>query len=178
MIKPPKKTYLINRDFQLRYTRIAVSVGVVSTLVTLVLVLYPLVQFQIIRFPNFVPPPFLWAIAVAAVLNVLIVACLGILITHRIAGPMFALVRHMHLVRAGSYAPPLRVRDRDDLKYLVRNYNELIEHLRAVAARDKARLDGVIASLRNGQAGAALTGAEELQADYALRLEAPAPRLA
>src|SRR4051812_38187621 len=95
-----KRLYLINRDFQLRYTRLAVVVGLVSTALTLFLILFPLFWFRIVRYPNFVPVPFMWAIGVAAVLNVLIVAFLGIVITHRIAGPMFSLVRHIHLLQS------------------------------------------------------------------------------
>jgi hypothetical protein len=142
-----KKLYLINRDFQLRYTRIAVLVGLVSTLLTLFLILFPLFQFQIIRFPNFLPAPFLWAIAGAALLNFVILATLGILITHRIAGPMFALVRQFRMIQAGRFGNHLKIREGDDLKYVVRNYNEMVDSLVIMTQRDLTNFDMLIQGL-------------------------------
>lgn len=169
-----KRLYLINRDFQLRYTRIAVIVGFVSTLVTIVLILYPLFQFRIVRFPMFLPSPFIWAIAGAALFNFLIIALMGVLVTHRIAGPMFSLVRHIHSMQSGKLAPPLRVRDGDDLKYLVRNYNEMVAYLTKVTGSDMAQLEAIVASLKQGRQDEAIAAAEALLNQIAGRL-APAP---
>ena len=167
-----KRLYLINRDFQLRYTRLAVVVGIVSTVLTLFLVLFPLFWFRIIRYPNFVPVPFLWAIAVAAVLNVLIVAFLGIVITHRIAGPMFSLVRHIRLIQTGRLTPPLKVREGDDLKYVVRNFNELLQYLHDRTAQDKARVEAIAHEVRAaGGLASALALTEALMAELTDRLE-------
>jgi methyl-accepting chemotaxis protein len=137
---PRKRIYLINRDFQLRYTRSAVLVGLLTTVLTILLIIMPLFQLRIVRFPGFLPAPFLIGIAVAALCNFLIIAWLGIFMTHRIAGPMFSLVRHMRQVQAGSLFNDLRQRETDDLRYLVRNYNELIEYLIATARADLERL--------------------------------------
>ena len=167
-----KRLYLINRDFQLRYTRLAVVVGLVSTALTLFLILFPLFWFRIVRYPNFVPVPFLWAIGAAAVLNVLIVAFLGIMITHRIAGPMFSLVRHIRMMQSGRAVAPLKVREGDDLKYVVRNYNELMQYLYDRTARDKDRVDALIDQLRSaGGPATALAEAETLAAELKQRLE-------
>lgn len=161
-----KKLYLINRDFQLRYTRIAVFVGLVSTALTLFLVLFPLFQFQIIRFPNFLPAPFLWGMAFAALLNFAIVATMAILITHRIAGPMFALVRQFRLIQDGRFATRLKVRDGDDLKYVVRNFNEMAETLKAQTKKDLADLEEIAASLSGDQ----LERAQRLKERMAARI--------
>jgi methyl-accepting chemotaxis protein len=169
-----KRLYLINRDFQLRYTRVAVLVGIVSTALTVFIILFPLVQFRVIRFPNFVPAPFLWAMSVAAVLNFLIVAMMGILITHRIAGPMFSLVRHIRMIQGGRLSPPLQVRENDDLKYLVRNFNELLDYLRVTITNDKAQVDAIAARLADpGGTEAARALAETLSRDLAARLPPP-----
>lgn len=168
-----KRLYLINRDFQLRYTKIAVIVGLCSTLLTLTLILLPLFQLNILRFPNFVPYPFVVAMAVAALLNFFIIAALGVLITHRIAGPMFSLVRHIRAVQLGRLTGPLKVRDSDDLKYLVRNFNEMLEFLVNVVRKDRDVVDSIIEALkRPGSLGVseAMAMAEGLRDDLEKRL--------
>ncbi len=168
-----KKLYLINRDFQLRYTKIAVLVGLCSTALTLFLVLFPLFQFQILRFPNFLPYPFLVGIALAAILNFAIVAAMGILITHRIAGPMFSLVRQLRVVQSGNFAAAhLKTRESDDLKYVVRNFNETIDFLIESATRDRAAVDAVLAKLKDcAGSGSQAALAEAIRLSEAIRGE-------
>ena len=48
--------------------RVAVAVGLASTMLTVFLILYPLFHLDIVRFPTFVPKPFLVGIAVALLL--------------------------------------------------------------------------------------------------------------
>jgi methyl-accepting chemotaxis protein len=154
---PRKRMYLINRDFQLRYTRSAVLVGLATTVLSLALILWPLFQFRVLRFPDFLPTPFLVAIAVAAICNFGFIAWLGIFITHRIAGPMFSLVRHMRQIQGGSYFNDLKIRDSDDLKYLVRNYNELVDYLISTAKNDIERLKAVRTLMESGTAKEAVS---------------------
>ena len=141
--KKIKRLYLINRDFQLRYVKAAVVVGLSSTLLTTALLLWPLFQFKIIRFPNFLPWPFLGAMALGALVNFACVAGLGILMTHRIAGPMFALVRQMRVVQQGDFRAHLAVRQLDDLKYLIRNFNDMTAQLVNFTVQDIAKLDRI-----------------------------------
>ena len=72
----------------MRYTKSAVVIGLVSTFLTSVVILYPLYQFQILRIPKFLPIPILFAMILAAVINIAIIGVMGILMPHRIAGPM------------------------------------------------------------------------------------------
>ena len=141
-----------------------------STVLTLFLVLFPLFQFQILRFPNFLPTPFLAAIGVAAALNFSIVAMMGILITHRVAGPMFSLVRRIRQVQAGSFQAHLRLRETDDLKYLVRNFNEMIDYLAETTQNDRDRVGEVLAKLKAGAVDDAIKLGEDLKSDLAARL--------
>lgn len=180
----PKRIYLINRDFQLRYTRLAVLVGLVSTLLTVVLILYPLFQFRILRFPDFLPKPFLIGIVAASALNFGLVAWMGILITHRIAGPMFGLARHLRRVQddGGRFRDEIKVRADDEMKYLVRHLNNLIEFLRDMTAQDLRRVDALgskLADLRASGARAAVcdeadTLIRQLQTRLGGRIEASA----
>ena len=105
-----KRLYLVNRDFQLRYSGAAVIVGILSTALTVILILYPLYQFEILRIPRFLPTPILLIMAVAALINVSLVGVLGIFITHRIAGPMYSLVREFRKIEEGTWKVEMRLR--------------------------------------------------------------------
>ena len=109
----------------MRYVRLAVFVGFVSTLLTIFLVVFPLFQFGILRFPNFLPTPFLIGMALAALVNFFIVGLGTVMLTHRVAGPMFSLVRQMRTLEIGNLRASLRVREKDDFKFVFRHFNEM-----------------------------------------------------
>ena len=150
MTKPNKRIYLINRDFQLRYSLAAVVVGILSTLVTLVVLLYPLYTFQILRIPKFLPLPIFGIMGLAAIVNILMVGLLGVFITHRIAGPMYSLVRSFRRIELGKWAGHLRIRENDDLKFLVRNFNQLVDGLVRQANQDLEVVDQAITMVNEG----------------------------
>ncbi len=168
-----KRIVLINRDFQLRYARSAVIVGLISTVLTVTLLLYPLFHFGIIRFPNFLPYPFLVGMLLAAALNFALVAYFGILMTHRIAGPMFSLVRQFRAVTNGDLRAQFKIRDDDEMKFVVRNFNEMMESLSAMAGRDLEKVDKLLAGLDSDREGAR-QAALALRSELKSRLEGSA----
>ncbi|RYZ60449.1 MAG: HAMP domain-containing protein [Proteobacteria bacterium] len=141
----PKKQrlVLINRDFQFRYTGAAVLVGLLSTMLTTTLILYPLYTFKILRLPFFLPYPVVGLIGLAAILNVLLVGFMGILMTHRVAGPMYSLVRQFRRVEEGRWYGQMRIRDGDDMRYVVRNFNAMMEAINSQAHLDSDKLRNI-----------------------------------
>jgi len=139
-----KRIYLINRDFQLRYTMSAVVVGLVSTLLTSVVILAPLYTFKILRIPDFLPLPVLSGMVLAALINILLVGLMGIIITHKIAGPMYSLVRQFRRVEAGYWNSPLRLRQSDELKFVVRNFNEMLAAVVKDSSEDLTKIEGLM----------------------------------
>ncbi|MES2743912.1 MAG: hypothetical protein V4655_00735 [Bdellovibrionota bacterium] len=141
----PKKQrlVLINRDFQLRYTGAAVLVGLLSTVLTTTLIIYPLYTFKILRMPFFLPTPVLGLIGLAAVLNMFLVGFMGILMTHRVAGPMYSLVRQFRRVEEGRWYGQMRIRDGDDMRYVVRNFNAMIESINSQTHLDSDKLRNI-----------------------------------
>ncbi len=127
--KSRKRLYLINRDFQLRYAGAAIFVGLLSTIMTSTLILFPLYQFEILRIPRFLPAPILGVMVLAAMMNVGLVGLLAIFVTHRLAGPMYSLVRHFRRVEEGMWYGAVRLREGDDLRYVVRNFNGMIDSI-------------------------------------------------
>ena len=120
-----KQLILINRDLQFRYARIALLIGLISTLLCTVVILYPLFSFEILRIPRFLPLPILSGMVLALVVNMGCVVMMMIIISHRIAGPIFALSREFAEVGQGIYGRELRSRKGDDLQYLVRSFNDM-----------------------------------------------------
>ena len=127
--KQRNRIILVNRDFQFRYTGAAILVGLLSTVLTTTLILFPLYQFEILRIPRFLPIPILTVMGLAGLLNIGLVGFMGILLTHRIAGPMYSLVRHFRRIEDGRWYGQMRVREGDDMKYLVRNFNAMLESI-------------------------------------------------
>ena len=175
---PPasKRIVLINRDFQLRYTRGAVAIGLLSTVLTIVLILFPLFQFRVLRFPGFLPTPFIVGMVVAALINFVMVAYFAIRMTHRIAGPMFSLVRQFRLVAAGRFRAQFHVRQDDELKFVIRNFNEMVGALEAMTLKDVDRIERVIDALKKPDAAAnAMSVAEDFKKELLRRVSAAAP---
>lgn len=174
MQQTKKRLYLINREFQLRYTRVALAVGFISTIMTVGLILFPLFYLDIVRFPYFVPAPFMMGMIVAALLNFAFVTAFGIVMTHRIAGPMFSLTRHLHQVRLGQNPAELRVREDDDLKFVIRNVNEFLEFLNSRTASDRVRVEVIMGAFQseNGR-GEGLALLAEFRDELVKRLPQP-----
>jgi|GEM_PF-995511 len=131
---------LINRDFQFRYTGAAILVGLLSTTLTTSVILYPLYQFEILRIPRFLPWPILGVMVMAALLNILLVGFMGILLTHRLAGPMYSLVRQFRRVEEGRWYGQMKIRDGDDMRYVVRNFNAMLDAINKQTHMDFEKL--------------------------------------
>ncbi|MBP9707903.1 MAG: hypothetical protein KBD78_09665 [Oligoflexales bacterium] len=134
--KPRKRILLVNREFQGRYVFYAVFLGVISTLSTGFIILFPLYVFEILSIPRFLPTPFLLGMVVVALINILIIAIVTFLITHKIAGPLYALVRNIKEVERGNWTAVLKFREGDELLYVARNFNGMLESLVKNAKED------------------------------------------
>lgn len=162
---------MINRDFQLRYAGAAVTVGILSTLLTSTLILVPLYQFEILRIPRFLPWPILVMMGAAAVVNVALVGLMGIQVTHRLAGPMYSLVRQIRRIEEGQWHGRLKLREGDDMKYVVRNFNEMVSSIEQRTEHDLARLAAIKSLLDSpGEQAKAKDQLAELEADLQSRL--------
>lgn len=148
--KKNKRILLVNRDFQLRYARVAFLIGFITTLLTAFVILYPLYIFEILRVPRFLPFPILATMAVTILINVGALASMGILMTHRIAGPMHSLFREIRQVGRGNFCIELKSRPSDEFSYVFRNFNEMAESLKKMTAYDLALVDQIIAGVHKG----------------------------
>jgi hypothetical protein len=163
-----KKLILVNRDFQFRYARVSVAVGLVSTALTSVVILYPLYLFKILVVPRFLPTPILLSMVAAAMLNISMIIVFGILISHKIAGPMFSMVRHFRKIAGGTWRTEMRTRPGDDLGFVVRNLNELSDALVSCASNDLELVNEAIESCKSEESKSSLI---KLQQQIAQRIK-------
>lgn len=158
----PKQMLLINRDLQFRYVRVALVIGLVATILSGTVILWPLYQFEILRIPRFLPWPIMIGMVAALVINMVCVMFMMIVISHRVAGPVFALSREFAEIGRGVYGGQLKSRKYDDLQFLVRSFNDMSQSLKHLSMDDMAiisrqlelmgELKLKIASLQSGAA--------------------------
>lgn len=166
-----KKIILVNRDFQLRYARAAVFVGFLTTCLSIFVVLFPLYIFEILRIPRFLPTPILAGMGVALLINILSLFGMGIVLTHRIAGPMYAIVRHLRRIGAGYFGVYIKQRDGDELRYVARNVNDLIDSLKNMTNYDLESIDRTLKTIESGDSNSATTELQNLRNRLRRRLE-------
>ena len=131
-----KKLFLLNRDFQFRYVGLVSAVGSFSTLLTMLIVLYPLFAFRILRIPAFLPFPIFVGMGLAVLVNIAVIAVMTMFITHRIVGPLYSLVRNMRRFESTHWAGHVTVRENDELKYVMRNFNDMVDRIVEQTKRD------------------------------------------
>ncbi|NDE14855.1 HAMP domain-containing protein [bacterium] len=139
-----KRMIVVNRDLQLRYTGAAVMVGTLTTCLTTFFILLPLYVFKILVIPRFLPWPILLVMILALVMNIFSVFILGLIMTNRIAGPLYALIRAMRQTGRGDFAAHLRVRATDDLKYVIRHFNDMAAGLSRLTRDDIDSVDAML----------------------------------
>ncbi|MDE3269669.1 MAG: HAMP domain-containing protein [Pseudomonadota bacterium] len=135
-----KKLFLLNRDFQFRYIGLVIAVGSFSTLLTMLIILYPLFAFRILRIPEFLPFPIFVGMALAVLMNIAVIGVMTMFITHRIVGPLYNLVRNMRRFESGNWGGHVTVRENDELKYVMRNFNEMVDRIIQQTEQDRDAL--------------------------------------
>jgi signal transduction histidine kinase len=124
-----KKIFLINRDFQFRYAGAGIAAGLIASVLTATLILYPLFAFKILTSAYFLPWPVFACMFAAVLINVAIQMLFGIMLTHRVAGPMFSMIRTIRRIGAGYWNTKVNLRAQDELQMIGRHLNELSEQL-------------------------------------------------
>lgn len=180
------RNYLIDVGLQLRYTAAIVIVAVFLTS-GLGYMIYQATRdtSKVITMRSLVDPELateldaqfaskdrtvLWGIIGFGVVLVLSVTGAGILITHKIAGPLFNIANIVSRVRDNRIGPPLRaLRKGDELQEFYTGVREMHESLRRRADEDLRVIGQAIAALeatdRNPGIDAALSALRDLRAE-------------
>ncbi len=151
-----RRTYLVNREMQFRYARSALVVGAVTTFMSVALLLWAFWSFNIWQGQR-LPTPVLVCLGAGLVINLCGVFFVTIVITHRVVGPMFNLLRQFSHVARGDFSAMARFREQDEMHYVARRFNEMVMMLRVRNDFVVGKVDEAIRALNTGDADAART---------------------
>lgn len=151
-----RRTYLVDRGFQLKYTAILVVVGAAITALFGTMMYQAHVaatdmmglpdKFHEIVTKNY-DDRLLYMVAAIAVVMTMSLALFGVLITHRVAGPIYIIGRYVKVLGDGRF-PELRpLRRNDELKDFFASFQEAVENMRSRDAADLAALDQALDQL-------------------------------
>ena len=147
-----RSTYVVDRGFQLKYTAIIVAIGALIAMVcaffiyqawrenTELLEISQVIAGEINRRES---TKVFWAVGIFVLLETVGLFLWGILVTHRIAGPLYIIDRYLGAIRSGIYPDMRPLRRHDELQQFFDSFSSTVDHLRE---RDEEEL-GVINSV-------------------------------
>lgn len=112
-------------------------------------------------------------VSLCAVLTLLVlgVGLAGIVVTHRVAGPIFKMKRQIREVGEGHFKMPDKLRKGDELVDFFEAFDGMVRSLRARRETEVAELESAIEKLGSQSSGEALANLRELSADMKRPLE-------
>ncbi|MGB2705394.1 MAG: HAMP domain-containing protein [Candidatus Omnitrophota bacterium] len=132
-----RRRYIVKKEFQLKYVGLIVAVMLLSAVVSGYTIYYNSWVLLGSKLASVYPQGRLVQIFRSVNIRLLItmffvtVLCvgIGILASHRIAGPVFRMIRFLGNVTSGDYSQRLHLRKKDELKDLAEAINRLVDKL-------------------------------------------------
>jgi nitrogen fixation/metabolism regulation signal transduction histidine kinase len=110
-------------------------------------------------------------LCVALLLLVVGVGLIGIVVTHKIAGPVFKMKRHLREVADGRLIVPSALRKGDELVDFFETFDRMVKSLRARQEREIALLDAAIARAEGSGGGVEIEPLRQLRKDMQAALD-------
>lgn len=141
--------YLIQPKFQLFFSGILIMIALLAALLVggLIYLLVYSNNLLIVKYNMQASPEFLsllakqgrivifaWLGSFFLIAIVLLIA--GVFLSHRMAGPIYALTREMKKIQAGDLSAHLSLRKRDEFKELKHPFNQWVESFRKMVSQD------------------------------------------
>lgn len=149
MTMKPRTRYLIQPKFQLLFSAILVGIALLSALFvgfTIYLLIY-MNNLTFVKYNLHMTPEFLtllhkqgrivvmaWIGSFSIVATILFVV--GIFLSHRMAGPLFAFTREMKKLKEGNLSAHLEFRKKDEFKELKVPFNQWVDYLQRMKLQD------------------------------------------
>ncbi|HRI69574.1 MAG TPA: HAMP domain-containing protein [Polyangium sp.] len=111
---------------------------------------------------------FLVIVGALAVL-VVCIALAGIVVTHKVAGPVFKMQRMFGQVGDGHFAVRERLRKGDEMQTFFEAFEKMLGRLREIQGQDMERIDKAIASIEGSASSDAVAMLKKLRADMQTR---------
>jgi len=145
-----RRTVLLDRGFQLRYSLLLATLGAAAV------ALLGALAYQVHASAAGSEPSaqmsaagqtLLWLTVVAALGTAVVLGLFGLLLTHRVAGPVHVMGLYMAALAAGRY-PRLRpLRKGDELRQFFERFREAVDRIRSREADEARALSHVLAAL-------------------------------
>lgn len=160
--KPYRRSILlIDPQFQLKYTGLVVAIGAVISIIcayfiyraynenTQLLELSEAVGQEITRRES---TTIVTVVVAFVALEIVALGFWGVLVTHRIAGPIFIISRYVRQIKEGGY-PDLRpLRDGDEMKAFFDGFAAMVDSLKTRDKEELAAIDEAMKKLPDGGA--------------------------
>ena len=180
---------IVDRQFQFKYTGVIVGIAAAISLVLGYFLWKSYMEMnEVIDLASLSPEVndklnsddarFVFTITLAFLaVEVAVLGVMGLLITHRVCGPIFVLQRHMETISNGSYPTMRPLRAGDEFRTAFETFTRMIDNLRKRDDDEMARLKAVLAAAKQaGVPAAEQSTLEKLIAEREGRVAGGAPK--
>jgi hypothetical protein len=150
--RPGRRTYVVDRRFQLKYTLLLVGVGVAVT--ALFGSLMYLVHVSALRAytegrgTSDASSALVWVMLALGLAMAAALSLVGVMITHRVAGPVHVMNHYLNVLASGRYPIMRPLRKGDELQRFFETFQGAIESLRSREADEADALRNAVAVLQ------------------------------
>lgn len=149
--RPSRRTYVVDRRFQLKYTLLLVGVGlVVAALFGTMMYLVHMSALRAYaegRGTAGASATMIWVMVALGVAMAAALSLVGVVITHRVAGPVHVMNHYLNVLAAGRYPMMRPLRKGDELKRFFETFQGAIESLRSREADEADTLRSAVDAL-------------------------------
>jgi len=167
-----RRTFLIDRKFQLKYTMIIVLVGVVVSAL-LGYFIYRLnmenrdllgIDAEMMTHVQQIDSYTMYYLVGFVVIMALVLFIWGIFITHRVAGPIFIISRYLHQLGEGDVPQTRPLRKGDELKGFFDTFSEMLNAMKQRNVEEAQLLEKIAGQVRSAGGEENAKALEELAA--------------
>ena len=136
-----RSIFVVNRPFQIKYSLLFTVVGVLIAILFCAHIFYFLNEYLQVVIPDYADRPQIYDFIMGEKRKILIylivLTCLlgsflfflGIVFTHKIAGPMMVIKRRMADVERGDFGAQVRLRKGDEFRDMADSFNNMLKSL-------------------------------------------------
>ena len=136
-----RSIFIVNRPFQIRYSLLFTLCGVLVAILFCAHIFYFLNEYLQVVIPDYADRPQVYdfimsekrKIILYLALLVSLLACflffMGIVLTHKIAGPIMVVKRRMADIERGDFGGQIKLRKGDEFKDLADSFNKMLNSL-------------------------------------------------
>ena len=159
-VRKRRTQYLIAKSFQLRFSLFLTGVGVVVTTAVGAVLYHVLSKTQSLLIGSgMVTSPqvidflmdqrslFIYSLLAVFVGVTLLLMIFGIVVSHRLAGPIFALTRKMNALAQGNFNATLDLRRGDEFQDLKEKYNTLVHGLQNQVKSELIKINEIMEAI-------------------------------